>query len=585
MAHPRVLAEYTDALGRVQHSSPEAVAHADEVLRAAASSPGELVDVVRCAARGPTPASLVGRVLHLEGGGDLVLPDVVPDDVPHGYHRADGDRGLLLVLHAPARCPQPAGPGWFVAAQLYAARSADSWGIGDLRDARRIRAWVDGHGPGGHVMLNPLHAPIPGPHPQPSPYFSSSRIFRNPLYLCVEEVPGAAGHRVVAEQRERAVVAGAERLIDHSSVWDAKRTSLLALWADGPDARSQDRIDTLLADPGGRRYAEECARLEEPDDPRFHAWLQVLLEDQLLAVGPGLIHDVAVGVDRAGVDARLWPDLFVLDGTKVGAPADEFNTQGQDWGLPPLHPVALRAAGYEPFVRAVRSVVTGAAGIRLDHVMGLERLYWIRPGASPVDGVYVTYDLDELLDVVAIEAGRAGAFVIGEDLGTVPDAIKAASEDRGLLGYRVMSLDADPPSTFPERAAAALTTHDLPTIVGLVSGSDLAEQERLGLEPNRAGVEEAVARLLAWTGLTADDDPAELVVRLHELLAASPAMLVAATLDDLALVAERPNMPGTIDEWPNWRIALPVALEDLLASDVAGRVAAALSVRGSTHAP
>ena len=148
-------------------------------------------------------------------------------------------------------------------------------------------------------------------------------------------------------------------------------------------------------------------------------------------MGDGLIHDVAVGTDRAGLDARLWPDLFVLDGTKVGCPPDVFNTQGQDWGLPPLHPVALRGAGYEPFVRAVRSVVTGAAGIRLDHVMGLERLFWIPPDGTPHDGVYVRYDLDELLDIVAIEADRAGAFVIGEDLGTVPDSVRVAGRPAG----------------------------------------------------------------------------------------------------------------------------------------------------------
>ena len=579
-AHPRILGEYVDALGVPRASPAWAVAHAEEVLSAATPSP-EIADVVRCKAGAAGP-KLAGRTLALEQGGEVAIADAIPPDLPFGYHRVAGDDGPVLVLHAPARCPQPAvARGWFVAAQLYAARSADSWGIGDLRDARRIREWVDGQGRGGHVMLNPLHAPIPGPHPQPSPYFSSSRIFRNPLHLCIDEVPGADRVDEVAAQRATAVAANGRRLLDHTLVWGAKRAALLAIWAAhaGADPVVSGRLDIYLADPLNLRYAEECARLDGEGDARFHAWVQLLIEDQLGDVGGGLIHDVAVGTDRAGVDARLWPDLFVLDGTKVGCPPDEFNTQGQDWGLPPLHPVALRSAGYEPFVRAVRSVVTGAAGIRLDHVMGLERLFWIPPGGTPMDGVYVRYDLDEMLDVVAIEADRAGAFVIGEDLGTVPDSVRIAGPARGLLSYRVMELDPNHPSSYPEHAAAAFTTHDLPTVVGLFSGSDVAEQLRLGLQPNVSGLEDAMGHLLAWSGLRDGDDHQALVLRLHELLAESRAALVAVTLDDLALVAERPNMPGTIDEWPNWRIALPAPLEEILATAHAGRVARALAAR------
>lgn len=578
--HPRILSRYVDSLG-VERTSPDwAVRRVEEVL-SGQSSAGRFADVIRCRAGDPVHPDLLGRRLILEHGGEVTLGDQFPPDLPYGYHHATGDPAPVLVLHAPSRCPQPLPwRSWFVAVQLYAARSRDSWGIGDLRDARRVGQWTSSEGSAGRIMLNPLHAPRPGPSPQPSPYFASSRIFRNPLYICVDEVPGADGVAEVSTQRQRALAANERRIVDHGLVWGAKGTALQAIWArQAADPATAEGVDAFLADQLNMRYVRDCAQLDPGTDPRFHAWLQLLIEDQLQDVGGGVIHDVAVGTDRAGIDARLWPDLFVLDGTKIGCPPDGFNTQGQDWGLPPLHPMALRAAGYEPFARAVRSAVSGAAGIRLDHVMGLERLFWIPPGGSPADGVYVRYDLQELLDVVAIESDRAGAFVIGEDLGTVPTTVRMASAERGLLGYRVMELDDAHPDTYPHNSAAAFTTHDLATVAGLFSGRDLAEQERLGLEPNASGTVDAVSRLLDWTRMDDPEDLPTLVLRIHEILARSPASLVAVTLDDLALVVERPNMPGTINQWPNWRIALPVPLEELLESNLAREVRRAVSSR------
>lgn len=600
---PQVLTSYTDALGQERWSPEWAVRHVREVL-ADERGRGAYADVVRVRADADA-GSLRGRTLHVEGGGEITVGERVPGDLPLGYHRTDGDNGPVLVLHAPPQVPSAGtGPGWVISAQLYAARSEQSWGHGDLRDARRLADWIGAGGPGGHLMLNPLHAPLPGPHPQPSPYFASSRVFRNPMYLSVADLVetlgahGANGSEV-EQWRDEARRLNGNRLIDRGAAWPAKRSALARLWARaGTDPDMATRIDGWLADRTNRDYAAFCVATEwrggEPpsgrptdlrheggpsDDERFHAWLQLLLADQLAAVAGSLIHDVAVGTDRAGADAWLWPDCYVLDGTRIGCPPDQFNTRGQDWGLPPLHPAGLRAAGHEPFVRAVRSAVTGAAGIRLDHVMGLERLFWIPAEGGPADGVYVRYPLEELLDVVAIEAHRAGAFVVGEDLGTVPPSIPVALAERGILSYRVMSLDADHPATFPIHAMAAVTTHDLPTTVGLLSGSDLEDQRSLNLSPNETDTEASVARLRGWISPTEDAGDADHVVAVHELLASSPALLVAATLEDLAGVAERPNMPGTIDAWPNWSLGLPQPLDVALESDLALAVRGALAAR------
>ncbi|MFP5256965.1 MAG: 4-alpha-glucanotransferase [Acidimicrobiia bacterium] len=595
MADDRVITRYRSVGGDDRPSPGWAIEHVRAIL-AEPRPAGPFSEVWRVRA-GADAGPAAGRTLRLEDGGEVTCGDRVPEDLPFGYHRTDGDAGAVLVLHAPVQVPSSGGhPGWVVVSQLYGTRSRTSWGHGDLSDARRVAEWVAAGGPGGHLMVNPLHAPAPVDDPEPSPYFASSRIFRNPLYLAVDELPGA-DHVDLEAPRRQALALNDERLVDRPRVWAAKRAALGAIWLDQQGAPGvKARVDRWLADPLHRRYAAWSAAVEagvEPlpvdevpldgvptDAERFHAWLQVELEDQLHRVGGALVHDVAVGV-QPGADTWLWPDAFVLDGTRIGAPPDSFNTQGQDWGLPPYHPEGLRAAGYEPWIRAVRSSLWGAAGIRIDHIMGMERLYWIPAEAKPHEGVYVRYDLDEMLDVIAIEAHRAAAFVVGEDLGTLSPGIRAAMGERGLLSYRVMALSAEDPAAYPERSMAAITTHDLPTIRGLLTGADLEAQQSLDLRPNVEGTEAAVERLRGWVG--ADDDPdlsdEEVTVRLHALLASSPAHLVAATLEDLALMTERPNMPGATAGWPSWCWSLPRPVEDVLASDVATRVRAALAER------
>ena len=269
----------------------------------------------------------------------------------------------------------------------------------------------------------------------------------------------------------------------------------------------------------------------------------------------------------------------------VGAPPDEFNTRGQDWGLPPFDPWRLRAAGYGPFVETIRASLRHAGGLRVDHVMGLFRLFWIARGQPAATGAYVRYPASELLDIVALEAHRAGAYVVGEDLGTVEDQVRAEMAARDLLSYKLLWFEERPPPEYPVRALAAVTTHDLPTVAGLWTGSDLEHQHRLGMEPNVESTYSMCRRLGDMTGVAADAPPDEVVAHMYTALGTAPCLLLTAALDDAVTVLERPNMPGTVDEWPNWSIALPLPLEELMADPRPRAVARALDRRPDPGEP
>jgi 4-alpha-glucanotransferase len=264
----------------------------------------------------------------------------------------------------------------------------------------------------------------------------------------------------------------------------------------------------------------------------------------------------------------------------VGAPPDQYNTLGQDWGLPPFIPHKLRAAAYEPFRQTIRATLRHAGGLRIDHVMGLFRLYWIPQGMDPSLGAYVRYAADELLAIVTLESQRARAVVVGEDLGTVEEEVRERLATHRLLSYRLLWFEADPPARYPELALAAVTTHDLPTVAGLRSGADLRTQQQLGL---RAIAE----RLRAMTGRSKQAKVHEVIVRAHQLLAEAPSVVVTATLEDALAVEERPNMPSTTAEWPNWSLALPTPLGDLetqaLTRAVADTFRRRWSPQGSKH--
>jgi 4-alpha-glucanotransferase len=257
-----------------------------------------------------------------------------------------------------------------------------------------------------------------------------------------------------------------------------------------------------------------------------------------------VINDLAIGVHPDGADAWAWQGQLAA-GVSVGAPPDPFNAEGQDWGLPPFDPWRLRAAGYEPFVQTLRAAFRHAAGIRVDHVMGLFRLYWIAAGQGPADGAYVRYPAAELLDILALESRRAGAYVVGEDLGTVEDEVRDELRRRRVLSYKLLWFERGDPAHYPEQALAALTTHDLPTVGGVWSGADPLPEVRERLQ-RLSGADTDVLRAA------------------YQALAAAPCRLLAATLEDVTGMIERPNRPGTVDEHPNWSLRLPLTLEQLM---------------------
>ncbi|MBV8569541.1 MAG: 4-alpha-glucanotransferase, partial [Acidobacteriaceae bacterium] len=304
-----------------------------------------------------------------------------------------------------------------------------------------------------------------------------------------------------------------------------------------------------------------------------------LLDTQLARCSQhlALMQDLPIGVDPDGADAWDWQDVLASS-VGVGAPPDEFNTQGQSWGLPPFVPHKLRAAGYEPFIQTIRGAFRHGGGLRIDHVMGLFRLFWIPEGMPAGQGAYVRYNADEMLALVALESERARAYVVGEDLGTVEEEARAKLASHRILSYRLLWFEKDPPEKFPREALAAVTTHDLPTVAGLWTGADLKHQEELQLKPNAESTAEIKQRLASMARLDPSSSVDEVVTGAYELLSRARSRILTAALDDAAAVEERPNLPATTpDQNPNWSLALPVPIEDLMHSELPRKIAAALS--------
>jgi 4-alpha-glucanotransferase len=599
---------YEDALG-VWHETPPTTRFA--LLAAMGVDPAEL------SAPPAAPVQVVRphQILPLGGPAELTLEDgtvlqvaaALPPDLPLGYHTLrplDGGAAVQVIV-SPGQCCGPRrARQWGWAVQLYALRSHRSWGIGDLADLRGLAAWSATALQTDFLLVNPLAAALPVLPQQPSPYFPSSRCYRNLLYLRIEEIPGAA--KLGADLERLAATGRAlnqERVIDRDAIFRLKVAALEQLWqgfggdpafdqychAQG-DALNHFAMFCTLAEHYGQGWRHWPAAYRHPDAPavqrfvaahrervRFHQWVQWLLDAQLAGVAAVLpvMHDLPIGIDPNGADAWVWQDLLATDVT-VGAPPDEFNTLGQNWGLPAFVPHKLRAAAYQPFRHTIQAALRHAAGLRIDHVMGLFRLYWIPQDADPSMGAYVRYPADELLAILALESTRAQAFVVGEDLGTVEAAAREQLHTHRLLSYRLLWFETEPPARYPARALAAVTTHDLPTIAGLWSGADLQAQHDLGLQPNTAGLQEIRQRLQAMTGLPAAAAVDEVVRRTHQLLAEAPSGMLVATLEDALAVVERPNMPNTTTEWPNWSRALPCSLEGIERHPLVQAVATAL---------
>jgi 4-alpha-glucanotransferase len=541
--------------------------------------------------------------LVTEDGRSLRVEGSVGGDVPLGYHRVEGTTGPRTLVVSPRRCHLPAGlrlGGWAV--QLYGARSEHSWGIGDLADLRVFGDWASAAG-AGFALLSPLNAAAPSPPIEPSPYLPSSRRWRNPLFLRVEDVPGAQALGGDLEWIARAGHAlNADRIIDRDAVAILKLDALTRIAEASPpgadfarwlrvqgEALRRFAIFSVIAEQHGGDFHQWPEELRDPGGSAvralarrsrarvtFHAWLQWLVERQLATAAASipLMTDLPIGVDPGGADVWADRELFATE-FSVGAPPDLFNVAGQDWAQPPWNPWCLRARAYQPLIEVFRAGFAHAMGLRIDHVMGLFRLYWIPRGASPAEGVFVRYPADDMLDILALESVRAGALVVGEDLGTVEPAVREQMAAREILSYRLLWFEDEEPARFPERAMSAVTTHDLPTVAGLWRGADVEAQRSIGIEVNEAGTAEIRERLARVAGTRADAP--DVIASAYSALAASPSMLVVASLEDAAEVVERPNMPGTTAErWPNWCLSLPRSLEEVLASPLAQRLAAIL---------
>jgi len=598
---------YHDAFGVWRAPSPAT----RETLRRAMGAEGEAPPpapvLVRRAGEPiavPTRARLV-----LEDGGELDVDGHVPADVPPGYHelRPADDGPPITLIVSPGRCPVPDRRRWGWAAQLYATRSTESWGIGDLADLRRLGRWAAGLG-ASTILINPLSAPLPLRTQQPSPYYPSSRRFVNPLYLRIEEAPGASALGV---DLDRLAALGraldAERVLDRGRVFDVKMDALERLWAKANAAGGDferwlsERGTTVrefgifcaLAEHHGGGWHAWPAEHQRPTSPavarfaeahvdrvRFHGWLQWLAERQLDAAAReiGIMQDLPIGVDPDGADAWAWQDTLAT-GASIGSPPDRFVTRGQDWGLPPFVPHRLRALAYAPFIETIRASLRRGGGLRIDHVMGLFRLFWVPHGLPPAEGAYVRYPADDLLAIVALESQRANATVVGEDLGTVEEGVRERLAAHGILSYRVAWFEEHPPAHYPELAMAAVTTHDLPTIAGLWTGADVREQRQLGLVDDDSPLDSTRGRLSQLAGLGEDAPVTDVIEAVHSRLAEAPSLLVTATLEDALAVAERPNVPGTSFERPNWSLALPLPLEALETAPLPQRIAAILDAR------
>ncbi len=463
-------------------------------------------------------------------------------------------------------CAPPPRRAWGWSVQLYALRSRESWGVGDLADLRRFGRWSRGAG-ASVLLLNPLGAQRPTLPYQPSPYFASSRRFRNAVFLRVEDVEGA---RVVdiATEREEALRLNLQRVIDYDRVFELKTSALWKVFNACPRPRGLASY-AAREGPALGEFVRFNAELDGRP-PEFHAWLQFHLDQQVARASKeiGLITDVPVGFEPDGFDAWRFRE-YLAPHMRVGAPPDEFFRDGQDWGLPPLNPWKLGQARWEPFVDAIRGAGSHAAGIRLDHVMGLFRLFWIPEGMKARQGAYVQYPSRVLLSLLARESLRANAFVIGEDLGLVEPVVRRQLKRKGSLSYRLVWFEGSDPRTWPRDAVAAVGTHDLPTVAGIWT---LSEPE--------TRLHHLRQKLVEMTHLPDNTPVVEVAVEVYTQLARGRPRLVLASLEDALGVHERPNVPGTTQEFPNWRLALPIPIEQIETSDGPMRIAEAMRNAG-----
>jgi 4-alpha-glucanotransferase len=590
---PDVVVAVLAKLG-VAADSPEAISQALAEVRADDLPPTIVLRAGRTR-KLPAPATV-----RTEDGDTHDIGDEIPGDLPLGWHTLLADGREITLVVAPASLPEPPRT-WGWALQMYAMHSRDSWGVGDLADLRDFVTWSRDTG-AGVVLLNPMHAVAPVHPIQPSPYSPSSRRHTNPVYLRVT----ATNAYLAADDATKAAVDALRpdrttELIDYDQVWDAKIAALELLKPETTREGDDFAVYCALAEVHGSDYREWPEELRHPDNPAvreqadparvsFHAWLQELCDEQLETVREaaddmaiGIVHDLPVGVDPGGADAWALQDVLA-PGVTVGAPPDAFNQQGQNWSLPPWQPRKLAEAGYQPYRRLLQAVFRHSHGLRIDHIAGLWRLWWI-PSGDARKGTYVRYDAEAMTGILALEAHRAGAAVIGEDLGTVEPVVTETLHANNMLSSAVLWFERDehgdlrPPQDWPELATASVSTHDLPTAAGFLRSEHVRVRAELGVLADDVDAEYANAakerrELFAVLGLDESAAEEDVIIAMHALLAGTPCRLVLASPYDVIGETRQPNLPGTVDEYPNWRIPFPV---DLAAFTADPRVSRAVS--------
>jgi len=534
--------------------------------------------------------------LHLEDGtvtdglcdGMLKLPEL-----PLGLHRLRFEGHETTLLSAPPHVPLPPR-GWGVTLPLYGLRDAARGGLGDYADLRRAVAGIGARG-AGFVGVNPIHAGFPNDPAAISPYSPSSRRWFNIAHIaCPGEatVPGGAlvDYPPAIAARRACLSAAFE------GIGTAERADLAAYRAEMGTALERFATHQALSDRFGPYWPDWPAAYRSPDDPAvagfaadhpgdiaFHAWLQFCAERQLAEIreaggaagmAHGLYLDLAVGTHAAGAETWADPGLFAR-GVSLGAPPDAFAPQGQSWGLAPLIPGALAARGFRPLAQILRAQLRVAGLLRIDHILGFERAFWV-PGDAP--GGYVAMPKAALLAVARIEAARAGAVLVGEDLGVIPDGLQADLAASGILGCRLAMFDAAP-QDWPEAVLASFGTHDLPPYRGWQAGTDIDWHEKLGhIDPALAG--EMRQRRRAMTAALAERVGGNSAEDMHRMLGASPARLVALQAEDILGATVQANLPGTIDSHPNWRRRLDCGPEAFSHGPELSRAAAIMAEAG-----
>ena len=572
----------------------------------------------------------------------------LPEGLPLGWHRLVAETGAgpaeADLVVTPARLTvheqYAARRAFGVQAQLYSVRSERSWGIGDLADMRDLAAITAARHGADFLLVNPLHASSPTPPVEPSPYLPVTRRFTAALYLRIEDVPEFRSLTDFARQKVdllRGTVAErntrGDRLV-RDEVLNAKLAALEELFAVPLTAGRQALLDAYRAREGQgledfalwsaiagsvRGTPDEVqlqhldedvltrARTELADRIEFHVRVQWWLDEQMAAAQAaareagmriGIMHDLAVGVEQVGADSWALQDVLAR-GATVGAPADQYNQQGQNWSQPPWHPEHLREASYRPWRDMLRTLMRHAGALRIDHVLGLFRLWWIPEGHEAADGAYVSYDHEAMIGILALEAQRSGTLVVGEDLGTFEPWVREVLVDRGILGTSILWFEYDAQGR-PLRAEdyrtlcmASVNTHDLPPTAGYLAGDHVTLRHELGLlerpladelAADAAGREE-VLDVLRAEGLLQPgpvEDVEETVIALHRHLARTPSMLLGVSLVDCVGERRIQNQPGTDEEYPNWRIPLadpegrPVGLDEIASDPRTARLLAAV---------